>query len=144
MTAYATLAMVQYTLLSPWRFTPIVERVRKGKVAVDLLRPVGFPAQMLAGQIGSSLASVPTLLVALPFTLLIGAAEAPASAAAGFAYALALAGALAINQLLFLLLGMVSFWTLEVTGMYMIYRFVAQFFSGALIPCGLCPARSRP
>lgn len=42
--AYATLATVQYTLFSPWRFSLIPQRVRDGQVAMDLLRPVGSGA----------------------------------------------------------------------------------------------------
>ncbi|WP_411083225.1 hypothetical protein [Streptomyces sp. cmx-18-6] len=52
MTAYATLTTLQYQLVSPWRSSPVDQRVREGKVAVDLLRPIGFPGQMLAGQLG--------------------------------------------------------------------------------------------
>ncbi|WP_306471534.1 ABC transporter permease [Streptomyces sp. ms115] len=143
MTAYATLTTLQYQLVSPWRSSPIDQRVREGKVAVDLLRPVGFPGQMLSGQLGWASAAVPVLLVALPFALLIGAGQAPASAAAGFAYPVALIGALFVNQLLGLLLGMVSFWTLEVSGALMAYRFVAQFFSGALVPLWFMPVPVR-
>ncbi|QYA96730.1 ABC-2 family transporter protein [Streptomyces anulatus] len=143
MTAYATLTTLQYQLVSPWRSSPIDQRVREGKVAVDLLRPVGFPGQMLAGQLGWASAAVPVLLVALPFALLIGAGQAPASVAAGFAYPVALIGALLVNQLLGLLLGMVSFWTLEVSGALMAYRFVAQFFSGALVPLWFMPGPVR-
>ncbi|MFF8433520.1 ABC transporter permease [Streptomyces bacillaris] len=143
MTAYATLTTLQYQLVSPWRSSPIDQRVREGKVAVDLLRPVGFPGQMLAGQLGWASAAVPVLLVALPFALLIGAGQAPASAAAGFAYPVALIGALLVNQLLGLLLGLVSFWTLEVSGALMAYRFVAQFFSGALVPLWFMPGPVR-
>ncbi|MFE4539034.1 ABC transporter permease [Streptomyces scopuliridis] len=139
MTAYATLATLQYNLVSPWRSSPIDQRVREGKVAVDLLRPIGFPGQMLAGQFGWISASVPVLVVALPFALLVGAGRAPESPAAAFAYPLALLGALVVNQLLGLLLGMVSFWTLEVSGALLAYRFVAQFFSGALVPLWFMP-----
>ncbi|MFE7456643.1 ABC transporter permease [Streptomyces sp. NPDC057554] len=143
MTAYATLTTLQYQLVSPWRSSPIDQRVREGKVAIDLLRPVGFPGQMLAGQLGWASSAVPVLLVALPFALLIGAGQAPASTAAGFAYPVALLGALLVNQLLGLLLGMVSFWTLEVTGALMAYRFIAQFFSGALVPLWFMPGPVR-
>jgi ABC-2 type transport system permease protein len=143
MTVYATLAAVQYTLLVPWRFSPIQQRVREGKVAVDLLRPVGFPAQMLAGQLGFSLAMLPLVLVALPFALLIGAASAPASPAAAVGYAVALAGALCVSQLLSLLLGLVAFWTLETSGAFMVYRFTAQFFSGSLVPLFFMPGPVR-
>jgi len=141
--AYATLATVQYTLFSPWRFSQIPQRVREGKVAMDLLRPVGFCAQMLAGQVGGTAAMAPFLLLALPFALLAGGAAAPPSALAAVAYAVSLVLAYTISQLLALLVGMVAFWTVENTGIFMIYRIVAQFLSGALVPLWFMPGPLR-
>jgi len=141
--AYATLATVQYTLFSPWRFSQIPERVREGKVAMDLLRPVGFCAQMLAGQVGGTAAMLPFLALALPFALLVGGAAAPPSALAAAGYAVSLALAYTISQLLALLVGMVAFWTVENTGIFMIYRVAAQFLSGALVPLWFMPGPLR-
>jgi len=141
--AYATLATVQYTLFSPWRFSQIPQRVREGKVAMDLLRPVGFCGQMLAAQVGGTAATAPFLLLALPFALLIGGATAPPTTGAAVAYAVSLALAYAISQLLALLVGMVAFWTVENTGIFMIYRVVAQFLSGALVPLWFMPGPLR-
>jgi len=141
--AYATLATVQYTLFSPWRFSQIPQRVREGKVAMDLLRPVGFCGQMLAAQVGGTAALAPFLLLALPFALLVGGAAAPPSAGAAVAYVVSLALAYAISQLLALLVGMVAFWTVENTGIFMIYRVVAQFLSGALVPLWFMPGPLR-
>jgi ABC-type uncharacterized transport system permease subunit len=141
--AYATLATVQYTLFSPWRFSPIPQRVREGKVAMDLLRPVGFCGQMLAGQVGGTAAMAPFMLLALPFALVVGGAAAPPGVPAAAAYAVSLALAYVISQLLALLVGMVAFWTVENTGILMIYRIVAQFLSGALVPLWFMPGPLR-
>jgi ABC-2 type transport system permease protein len=143
MVAYATLASLQYALFNPWRFSQIPARVRQGLVAMDLLRPIGFVGQMLAGQFGGTLAALPFVLVALPFALLVGGASAPATWVSTLAYPVSLLLAYVISQLLALLLGMVAFWTLETTGIFMIYRLVAQFLSGALVPLWFMPGPLR-
>ncbi|GAA4735738.1 ABC transporter permease [Phytohabitans rumicis] len=143
MIAYATLVSVQYALFTSWRFSQIPQRVREGKVAMDLLRPVGFCGQMLAGQVGGTAATLPFILVVLPFALLVGGAAAPASALAAVCYAVSLLLAYVITQLLALTVGMVAFWTLETTGMFMIYRVAAQFLSGALVPLWFMPEPLR-
>lgn len=139
MIAYTTLAAVQYRLLNPMPASLIPQRVREGKVAIDLLRPVGFPAQMLAAQLGRSVAALPAVAIALPFALLVGGAQAPSSAWSLLGYATALLQGMLVNQLLFLIVALVAFWTLETTGIDMIYRFAAQFLSGALVPLWFMP-----
>lgn len=141
--AYATLAAVQYTLLNPLQASPIPQRIREGKVAVDLLRPVGFPAQMLASQVGGALSAVPAVAIALPFALLVGGAQAPSSMWSLITYGVALLLGMLVNQLLFLIKAMVSFWTLESTGIDMVYGFTAQFLSGALLPLWFMPGSLR-
>lgn len=143
MIAYATLATLQFTLFNPWRFSQIPQRVREGKVAMDLLRPVGFCGQMLAAQVGGTAALAPFLLLVLPFALLVGGAAAPPSAWAAPAYAVSLLLAYVISQLLALLVGMVAFWTVENTGIFMIYRIAAQFLSGAMVPLWFMPGPLR-
>ncbi|ARQ72670.1 hypothetical protein CAG99_26680 [Streptomyces marincola] len=139
MIAYATLAAVQYRLLNPMPSSPIPQRVREGKVAVDLLRPVGFLSQMLAAQVGIALAALPAIAIALPFALLVGGAQAPSSAWSIVGYSIALLLGMLVNQLLYLILALVAFWTLETTGIDMMYRFAAQFLSGALVPLWFMP-----
>ncbi len=139
MIAYATLATLQYTVINRWRFSPIPERVRRGWIATDLLRPAGFVGQMLALQLGGTAAIAPFVLLAAPFALVVGGAAAPAGPTALLAYLVSLALAYLVSQQLALLLGLVSFWTLEVGGVYLMYRVVAQFLSGALIPLWFMP-----
>ncbi|GAB3418079.1 ABC transporter permease [Flindersiella endophytica] len=137
--AYATLASLQYWLLSPWSFTTTHYRIRDGKIAIDLLRPLRFLEQTLAGQVGATVAMLPFVLVALPLAVLIGGAQAPESVMSGLAYAGALVLAYTISTLVNAVVGLVPFWTLEVQGIFMIYRMLAQFLAGALVPLWFMP-----
>jgi ABC-2 type transport system permease protein len=141
--AYSTLATVQYNLFNPWEVSLIPERVRDGTIAVDLARPVSFTGQMLAGQLGFTLGSAPFALLAFPFAVLAGGAQAPASAGAGFGYAVSLVLGYLISVLLGGLMGMVAFWTLELQGMMLVYYVAGQFLSGALVPLWFMPGWLR-
>ncbi len=137
--AYSSLAAVQAWLLSPGLLWDIPQRVRDGTIAMDLLRPVRFLPQAFASQVGGVLAMLPFAVVALPFAVLVGGAVGPASTPAFFGYLLGLVTGFLISAILNLIVSMVSFWTLEIQGMLMIYRIVQQFFSGALVPLWFMP-----
>jgi ABC-2 type transport system permease protein len=142
-TAYAALSLVQFTVFNPFRPSALPQRVREGKIAVDLLRPVNLPGQMIAGQLGSVAAMALATLPALPILLLIGSVPAPASSAAAVGYAVAFISGLVLNQLIIFLVNLVCLWTLEISGMMLIFRFVSQFLSGALLPVWLMPTGVR-
>lgn len=137
--AYATLASLQYWLLNPWNMYATVDRIRTGTIAIDLARPVPFLQQMLAGKAGSTCAMVPFVLLALPFALLLGGAEPPGSAAAAAGYVVSLVLAYLIATLLLATMELIAFWTLEVGGIFMIYRMVGQFCAGVLVPLWFMP-----
>lgn len=141
--AYVTLASVQSWLFNPWAISPIPQRVREGTVAIDLARPVGFTTQMLFAQAGTVLAMAPFAVLALPFAVLLGGAQAPASFLAGLAYVISLVPALLASLLLAAIVSMMAFWTLEVSGIFMIYRMTSQFFAGALVPLWFMPGWLR-
>lgn len=143
MVTYSTLAFVQFMLVTPFRFSPFSYRIREGMIAVDLLRPVGVPGQMIAIQVGGIAAAAPFVLAVVPFAVLVIGAEPPASFAAAMACLVSLILAFAVAQLLTVLIGMVAFWTLETTGIFMVYRFVAQLLSGALVPLAFMPEALR-
>jgi ABC-2 type transport system permease protein len=48
-----------------------------------------------------------------------------------------------IMTLLTLMLGMIAFWTTEISGLEMLYRLINQFFAGALVPVSLFPGAIR-
>jgi ABC-2 type transport system permease protein len=100
----------------------IYSRVREGQVAFDLLRPAGFIPQMLAHLVGASIAMVFFAVAALPVVAVIGTLGAPASAAALGYWLLSLLCGFGVAILLNLIIGMIAFWTMEITGLTMLLR----------------------
>jgi ABC-type uncharacterized transport system permease subunit len=143
MLAYVTMASLQSWLFNPWAFSLIPDRVRDGLVSVDLTRPVSFLGQVVAGQVGRTAALVPFALLALPFTVLLAGMAAPATPLAAAGYLVSLTLAYAITTLLSVLFGMITFWTMEINGLFLIYRMVSQFLSGALVPLWFMPGPLR-
>lgn len=137
--AYSTLAMVQLWVFNPWSFSSVPDRVRDGKVAVDLARPTRFLDQSVAAQIGVTVGLLPVGVLVLPVAILAGGARAPASLGAGFLYAVSLLLGFGILVLLGVIVGMTTFWTMEVGGFFMVYRMVSQFLAGGLVPLWFMP-----
>jgi len=133
--------IVSLTLINLQMFlmtTPIVQhihsRIRTGVVFFDFVRPIGYPRQMLGIQAGTTVGQASLLLPAIPAAFLAGAIAPPAGTGAALAYALSLILGYAIAVLLALLLGMAAFWTIEISGIALFYRFVSHFFAGTMIP----------
>lgn len=141
--AYLTLVNLQMNLLWPFLGGYLQGRVREGKVALDLARPVGLLGQLLAQQVGLTAGSLPFLVLVFPLALVLGGLVPPASAGAALLYLCSLTLTYAITILLGLLLGLVAFWTLEIQGFTVIYFFVNQFFAGALVPLWFFPPALR-
>ncbi|MFL5802489.1 MAG: ABC transporter permease [Roseiflexaceae bacterium] len=138
-----TLANLQLWLMSPMIASLIQQRVRTGQLALDLARPVPFLGQLLAHQIGSTVAALPFVLLALPFALALGGLGLPAAGAAGLLYLISLLLGYGIMVLMGLLLGLLAFWILEISGLRIIYDFANQFFAGALVPLWFFPPALR-
>lgn len=143
MVSYATFANLQSWLVSPWEFSLIPMRVRQGQVATDLAKPMGFITQMHARQFGRTMAIAPFAILTLPLAVLIGGGQPPASLVAALSYLVSVMIAYVIATLLSVLVGMVSFWIMETTGLFVMYRIVSLFFSGGLVPLWLMPGALR-
>lgn len=137
--AYSTLAVVQYALFNPWNFSQIPQRVREGKVAVDLLRPVGFVSQAFAGQAGVTVALLPLMVLIMPLAILLGGMAPPAGASAVFGYVASLTLGYVISAQIAVVVGCLAFWTTELTGIFIIFRTTSQFLSGAMVPLWVMP-----
>ncbi len=135
-----TLANLQLWVMFPFIAEFLQDRVRDGTVAFDLARPLSFMGQMLAQQVGSTAGMAPFVIVALPLALLLGALQPPASPGAALLYLAGLILSYLVTILIGLLLGLVAFWTVELTGFLLMYRLVSLFFSGALVPVQFFPA----
>jgi ABC-2 type transport system permease protein len=141
--AFITLAQLQTWVMFPRIAEYIQERVYDGKIALDLARPVPFLGQLLAHQLGSTASYLPFVLLAVPFAFVFGGFVPPASWSAGLLYLLSLALGYLVATLLGMLIGLVSFWTLQTWGAIAIYDYTNQFFTGALVPLWFFPAWLR-
>ena len=137
--AFITLAQLQVWVMAPLIAEYIQERVHDGKIALDLARPVPFLGQLLAHQLGATASYLPFVFLAVPFALAVGGFVPPASLSAGLLYLLSLALGFIVSALMGMLLGLVSFWTLQTWGAIDIYNYTNQFFTGALVPLWFFP-----
>lgn len=140
---YLTLVNLQVWFLRPKMAEDIQERIRQGQIGFDLSRPVGYPAQLMAGAVGEMIGGLPMLLIGFPVAFIAGELRGPASIEAGFGYAAALLMAWAVAALLNLLIGLISFWTVEMNGFRMIYTLIGNFATGALVPLWFMPDALR-
>jgi ABC-2 type transport system permease protein len=141
--AFITLAQLQVWLMFPVIAEYLQERVQDGKIALDLARPVPFLGQLLAHQLGGTLSYLPFVLLAAPFALVLGGSVPPVSLTAGLLYLLSLTLGYLVSVLLGMLIGLVSFWTMQIWGIIDIYDYTNQFFTGALVPLWFFPVWLR-
>ncbi len=141
--AFITLAQLQVWVMSPLVADYIRERVREGKIALDLARPAPFLGQLLAHQLGGTASLLPFVLLAVPLAFELGGLVSPASLAAGLLYLVSFVLGYFVSVLIGLVIGLVGFWTLQTQGVIAIYLYVSQFFTGALVPLGFFPAWLR-
>lgn len=141
--AYVTLATIQNWLLSPNLAYFLAEHVRDGSVGVELVRPIPFVGRLLAQQGGETAFALPFAIAAFPLAVLLGGMQPPASPAFAALYVLSFGLAYGIMVLIGLVIGLASFWTIEIYGLAMIYRLVSAFFGGALMPLWFFPPPLR-
>ena len=136
---YAVLGAVVAIVFQPFVYDTLYGRLRTGAIAFDVMRPLSAVPMTLAQQAGAAAAQLPAAGIALAVGLLLGALDAPGSPLSGLAFALSLLLGFTIAQILNFMIGLVGFWTLEVSGAFHIYRMFVQFSSGALIPLWFMP-----
>lgn len=140
---YLTIANLQLYFLRPEISGDIQARIREGQIGFDLSRPVGYPSQLVAGAAGDMIGLLPMVLVSVPVAMLAGELRPPASVSEGVAYGASFLFAWVIAVQLNLVIGLVSFWTLEMTGFETMYRLIGNFATGALVPLWFMPDMLR-
>lgn len=137
---YAVLAASFQTIVMPWAFSSIPQRIRKGQIALDLTRPHGLIGQTLAQNFGTMAARAPIGASGIVWAIILGAAQPPAGVPAALCWVLSMALGVTIALLLNLIVSLSAFWTMETGGPMMVYRIGSAFLSGALIPLWFMPA----
>jgi ABC-2 type transport system permease protein len=136
---YLTIANLQLYFLQPQLSVTIQERIREGQIGFDLSRPASFPSQLVARAAGDMIGLLPMMAVAIPIAFVLGELRAPDSLGDGLGYLASFLLAWIIAVQLNMLIGLVSFWTLEMTGFAMMYRLIGNFATGALVPLWFMP-----
>lgn len=136
---YAVLAVAISTVFQPFVFDTLYSRIRNGAVLFDVTRPVSAVPVTLAQNLGTSLSESPAALAGLVVALVIGAVAAPGDLVTGLAFAVSLALGYAIATITNFTVGLVGFWSTEVGAAFLIYRMLAMFSSGAMIPLWFMP-----
>lgn len=120
----------------------IAKDVRDGQLNKFLVRPIDFPAYQL--MLRTSHKTVYLFTLAAPFGLFVWLMSAYFPAAPDFAQLAAGVAALLLSFVIgfhfHLLMGMLSFWFLEVTTFLFVVDLIEFFLSGQMIPLDLLPA----
>lgn len=134
------LAMTETITLSGSRvFIEIGEMVRSGDLAYTLVRPVSYPAYMLAYSLGHS---APRFLLnlAVAAAVVLVFVRSVATTPAGFLGFLVLgAGALLLDALIMVLIGLLAFFIEEVMPVFWIYQKLLFTVGGLFLPLEFFP-----
>ncbi|WP_445002198.1 ABC transporter permease [Exiguobacterium alkaliphilum] len=139
MLTYAILA----TMLDQFRGSAgreLAHLIKHGGVAIELLRPYHLLDKLLAQDLGAKTstffrATLPLLVIAMVF---IGV-DPPTSIEAASAFAVSVVLAVLLATLIDLLVGVLSFYTVNVWGLSVLQEAVITIMSGALVPLTLFP-----
>jgi ABC-2 type transport system permease protein len=142
--AYAVLAGCIQFIVLPSQFSSLPLRIRRGQIGVDMLRPRSLIAQNLTEAAGTLAGRLPIGAAGLVTGVVLGGVQVPHSLRDTLAWAVSMV--LGIGNILItnLLVSMAAFWTLDINGPMIIYRFASAFLSGALIPLWFMPAWLQP
>lgn len=143
--AYVWLGQALF-MLGPWVWDrELVRQFRAGDIVYELARPVDvywfWYARAVALRSASAmLRSVPVVIVAV----LIGGLPAPACAASGAAFAVAVVSATLLSSAVMMLVNVSYFWTISGEGIARALPAVTALFSGLLIPLPFFPDWLQP
>lgn len=118
----------------------LAEKIRKGDLAVELLRPLDFQLHLLLRYLGSTLFRL--AFVSLPF-LLVGAwllpLQAPADPPAAGAFLLSVLMGWLLQFLIWYFFGLLSLYSLDNGGVFLLFISLSSLFSGLFVPLWLYP-----
>ncbi|MFI7121882.1 ABC transporter permease [Amycolatopsis sp. NPDC049868] len=137
--SYAILAACLQPVVMPWQFSSLPLRIMRGQIGVDMIRPRSLVSQCLAQASGTMVGRLPIGFVGLLVGLAVHGLEPPASLDRIPLWLISMCLGVANVLIINLLVSMAAFWTLEIAGPLIVYRFGSAFLSGAVIPPWFMP-----
>lgn len=140
MLTYTTISILMGNMLTMNVQHRIVDSVKNGNVAVDMLKPVSIYGLYLAEDIGDFVLSVFQKVIPLFIisTIMFGLPK-PSSAVSLILFLISFVFAYFINWLLAALLGMCAFQTLSMGAMMAVKSYIIKLLSGSIIPLWFFP-----
>jgi ABC-2 type transport system permease protein len=143
MITYGVLAMLLEMALRPgnWVQYYMMEKVRTGQIAMDLIKPLDFHLHMLAQNVGEVLFFLTVLgLPCYLFGYLLLGLQLPSDLLHGLLFLISLVLAYLVLFSLSFLLGLLPLFAVRVDNVFWAYQAIVRFFSGSLVPLWLFPA----
>lgn len=140
MLTYTTVSILMSNLLTMNVQHRIVDSIRNGNVALDILKPVNIYGIYLAEDIGEAVNAVFQKLLPLFFvSLFMFGVPAPASAGHFLLFCFSFLAAWLLNWLLAALLGLCAFKTMSMGPMMAVKTYLIKLLSGSMIPLWFFP-----
>jgi ABC-2 type transport system permease protein len=140
MITYAVLSVFLSAIFQCNVQNTILNGIRKGDIAVDLLRPYNIMAAFFAQDMGDVLINIfNKALPLLVLGMIFFGVNAPASLSAFALFLISSVFGLMILWFISALVGMLSFWTLELGNMGVVKDTIVSILSGSLIPLWFFP-----
>ena len=120
----------------------ISEFIHKGTLSNVFLKPISFFKYVVAsalGRFGSTLFST-SFIIALLLVVFVPKMIAPANAIALFIMIPMILMGYFIRLFLSIIIGMIAFWTIQISGIQSSYRYIERFFAGGYFPINVLPA----
>jgi ABC-2 type transport system permease protein len=140
MVTYVIITTVISTISMHRLVTDVDERLRSGDIAIDLVKPMHYPALQFADQLGRS--AFQLAFVVVPMVTLAALAfdvRVPAGPSAGAAFIAALAIALLVSFTQGLLLALLAFWFLTTFHFIWANGALVTLFGGGSLPLWFFP-----
>lgn len=119
---------------------PISNKIRKGTIVFDLLRPVKFVNARLAENLGQTVFQVLFAAIMLAgFRIFLPELSGPSSAAHGILFLFSVCAGFLIMFSVSIMSGLLSFWLMNNWGLRNAKAAIVNFFSGALVPIAMMP-----
>lgn len=138
MITYLILSFLIQGILAKWIAMDIGWKNKNGNIIVELLRPVRLQVYFLFFSLGDVMFT--WIFMGLPIFILALCSHSLLPSSNLVLFFVSILIAFLIAYFLFFLIGLISFWTRNIWGIFLTYKTVYLFFSGTLMPIEFYPA----
>lgn len=144
MRTYILLAYAINALVGWYVGRAMMNRIRTGEIAIDMIRPLNYRTTQLANAVGNGLVEgAISFGIAIGVGLLFFDIEPPHDALAAVLFVPSVVLGFVTKVLVIFLISLLAFWTLQGVGLMWAQQAVISILSGTLVPLALLPGWIR-